>query len=65
MHVVAGFDGLRRKTDDLPVATQRLPLLHTFSGNLVAGGNWLAHGKRLGIQAQALRQGLAGDEYVV
>ncbi|MNG14090.1 hypothetical protein D3C84_978190 [compost metagenome] len=65
MHVVTGVDGLQGKTDDLPVTAQGLALLHTFGSDLVARGDRLAHGNRLGVQAQALRQGLAGDEHVV
>ncbi|MNO95576.1 hypothetical protein D3C76_872210 [compost metagenome] len=65
MHVFTGVDGLRGKADDLPVTAQGLALLHTFGSKLVARGDRLAHGNRLGVQAQALRQGLAGDEHVV
>ncbi|MNF99733.1 hypothetical protein D3C84_826460 [compost metagenome] len=65
MHVIAGFDGLRRKTDDLSITAQGLALLHALAGDFVPGGNRLAHRDRLGFQAQAFGQGLPCNQYVV
>ncbi|MNM94368.1 hypothetical protein D3C81_1067690 [compost metagenome] len=63
--MVASVDGLRSKTDDLAIAAQRLALLHALRGDFMARRDRLAHGDRLSVQAQAFRQGLAGDKYVV
>ncbi|MNE28428.1 hypothetical protein D3C80_1218690 [compost metagenome] len=65
MHVLTGFDRLRGKADNLPVATHRLALLHALGRNLVPGRNRLLHGDCFGLQPQAFRQGLARNQYIV